>query len=509
MSRVDFFGNYSFPSGDETIPGFSDISLRRASIPLTGDASAINGNSSETPSTKPLNSPTSSKSSRRNTRVMSPNFYGVTTQDTTAFLDGEGDHRLDQDDPFSNARILGQGSEGSVYLVRGFLNDSSEAIPMAVKVFHQEKSGESNKPNWQAILTEHHVTSSDFNLLKLYDSENVSLLGKKITNNHPNFIVMPTFDITLDKLVDFAKERASAVDKITWSGIITHMMSDILKALEHMHTFPHANGVGVAHRDLKLSNMALKTSGSNDYIRHFVLYDLSTAEPLNDMTARFAGTTSYMHPNCFIEGHSTATAANDFYQLGAAMLEMFDKADAIKPPKKLDIFRMTEWKTAQYDSERTPYEATKTKQRESLRKETTSRNDMARTSIRVRSGLFQVNSHRSLPNQPIILAKDTTAYPSLTLQLKQYDTAADKLLCIAKHLTRCFEQPNIDELIAAVGDIQQSLLSDHPDLSERIDSFYQEAIQHQGNECYSTEPAVLSFNCSQQASPICTPRRFL
>lgn len=416
------------------------------------------------------NSTTSS--SRRSSSAVADEMEGLVVQNPDG---GEDIIFLDSDDEegpaiLEEAHPIGKGAEGTVYKAKAYVRGDEEAVAIKKTPF---KTKPSNGSAIHQKLTEQDLSSCDHNILRLL---------KINIKDHVAFLTLPFCDVFLDQAMMRIKRESIKYDNrmIQWA-MIAQVGSDILEALRYMHTFPHENGIGYVHRDVKLANIALKYSNGG---WHAVLCDLETAEEMGKANVTQAGTLPFMHPFCFIKSGKDVTAENDLYQLGVTLLMLLGKSQSVLPPETLTSqIDVMQWKENKYHLESAAYENAK-KTAESTRIQ-----DKATAFIRMRmlSGL----THTTLSRKPCL-----TIYPTLKQDLENCSSIKDKLTVIGMHLTRCFEQPTIQEVEAALTEIRIQLIQNYPGgkevLHQELESFY-ENLKTKGDGTKSLKHTTSSF----------------
>lgn len=264
--------------------------------------------------------------------------------DISALLRTDSNFEEDEiEDLLEDALFLGRGKQGIVYKAEMHSNKEKRLVviksssfkknPPPGLFFHQE-------------LTQHHRSSYDYNILRVYFLRACS---------NRAFMVLPYCESFLDKLMASFDDEAEP-DDITHHlvnySVIAQVMSDILEGLRYMHSFKRGdNAVGYVHRDIKPENIGLKNDGKN---WHWVLCDLDTSEKIGNVNAPTAGTIKYMHPGCFSNKQIELSASNDIYQLGVVLLEMLNKAEGVIPPSEMNMLReQVSWKVEKFQKEST------------------------------------------------------------------------------------------------------------------------------------------------------------
>lgn len=237
---------------------------------------------------------------------------------------------LDEDLDLFDFHPLGRGQQGRVYAV---VSDDNRRCVLKQLAGKQPKGAEPFSAHRKA--TEKHDTSTEYNVVKLIEV---------IEHDGDTFALLPYCGLFLDGL---QKQLPNLIrsNPQHHEAIILHVMSDLLRAIEYMHSN------GFAHGDIKPENIAY-------YRGHWCLIDLDCAVQIGSEVGEFAGSPHYVHPACFSDRNQRAQPGNDIYALGQ-VLKML-----LNPSISLDnvdgsLSEAAKQKTELYESEKAIYEARK------------------------------------------------------------------------------------------------------------------------------------------------------
>lgn len=261
--------------------------------------------------------------------------------DVSALMRSDLNFEADEiEDLLEEALFLGRGKQGVVHKAEMHSNEEKRQVVIKSSFFKKEPP-----PGlfFHQELTQHHRSSYDHNVLRVYFLTACS---------NRAFMVLPYCESFLDKLIKSFDDDAESNDitHLVHFSIIAKVMSDTLEGLGYMHSFERSDGaVGYVHRDIKPENIGLKNDGKN---WRWVLCDLDASEKIGNLNAPTAGTIKYMHPGCFINKQIELSASNDIYQLGVVLLEMLKKAEQVTPPSEMNMLReQVSWKVEKFQEE--------------------------------------------------------------------------------------------------------------------------------------------------------------
>lgn len=209
---------------------------------------------------------------------------------------------------------IGHGGMSNVYLA---INEKANK-PWAVKEVRKSVNKDFN------LLKQSLIMETD--LLKKLKHPNLPSIIDVIDSDENFLIVMDYIEgITLERLL--AEEGAQPQEKVAdWAG-------QLCDVLNYLHTRP----VPIIYRDIKPSNIMLRSDGS------VVLIDFGTAREFKERNAadtNWLGTMGYASPEQF-GGMGQTDARTDIYCLGTTLYHLVTGHNPSEPP--YEIYPITRW----------------------------------------------------------------------------------------------------------------------------------------------------------------------